>query len=189
MQELNLFLIFTAPLNQLGIPYMVTGAVACSIYGKPRLTHDIDLVLEIQVEDAPHLAAAFPLDEFYCPPQEVIVLEAGRMQRGHFNLIHLESGFKADIYTTGADKLHLWAMPRRLELRVGGEPFWVAPAEYVILRKLEYYREGDSPKHLTDIAGILQVSGDGLDFPQIETWVQHLGLENAWRKAKCNATE
>ena len=184
MQELNLFLVFLSPLNRLGLPYMVTGAIASSFYGQPRLTHDLDLVLAIMREDASRLAAAFPPEAFYCPPVEVIGVEADRPHRGHFNLIHLETGFKADVYIAGQDRLHLWAMQRRRELTVAGESFWIAPIEYVILRKLEYYREGGSSKHLSDIAGMLAVSSESIDFDQIEAWVLTLGLEEVWQAAK-----
>jgi hypothetical protein len=77
---------------------MITGAVASIIYGEPRLTNDIDLVINMKPDDVETFADAFPIEDFYCPPPEVIKLEIGRSQRGHFNLIHHETGFKADIY-------------------------------------------------------------------------------------------
>ena len=57
MPEPNLFKIFISRLNKLGMPYMVTGAVAIVIYGEPRLTHDIDLVVDLNREDAEKIAA------------------------------------------------------------------------------------------------------------------------------------
>ena len=75
---------------------MVTGAVAATIYGEPRLTHDIDLVIDLRLQDIEGFVDAFPFEEFYCPPPEVIRLEASRSQRGHFNLIHHDTGLKAD---------------------------------------------------------------------------------------------
>lgn len=74
MQEPNLFQIFTTPLNKFNIPYIVTGAVASIIYGEPRLTHDIDLVIELSEENVDRIVKAFPLDKFYCPPIEIIRL-------------------------------------------------------------------------------------------------------------------
>ena len=59
------------------------------MYGEPRLTHGIDVVVALRAGDAPRLAAAFPAPEFYVPPPEVIRLEVGRAVRGHFNLIHI----------------------------------------------------------------------------------------------------
>jgi len=85
----------------------------------------------------------------------VIRLEIDRSQRGHFNLIHHETGFRADIYASGRDELHHWELQNRKAVGVEGEKFWLAPVEYVILRKLEHYREGESEKHLRDISSIL----------------------------------
>ncbi len=187
MPEHDLFLIFISRLNKLGLRYMVTGAVASVIYGEPRLTHDLDLVIELSSEDVERFAAAFPIENFYCPPPEIIRLEISRSQRGHFNLIHHETGFKADIYTSGLDKLHEWALNKRKRINVEGEAFWLAPVEYVILRKLEYYREGGSEKHLRDIAGILALSSDQIDFKQLDARIRENGLEKEWEKASRSA--
>ena len=65
--------------------YMVTGAVTLIMYGDPRLTHDIDVVVYLHREDAEILVQTFPSEEFYCSPIEVIKLEIYRPLRGHFN--------------------------------------------------------------------------------------------------------
>jgi hypothetical protein len=91
------YLLFTRKLQSLKVPYMVSGSVAATFYGEPRMTNDVDIVVFLKPEDASPLEGAFPRDEFYCPPAEIIRVEMQRPQRGHFNLIHLASGFKADI--------------------------------------------------------------------------------------------
>ncbi|MGE0084003.1 MAG: hypothetical protein AB7S75_06230 [Desulfococcaceae bacterium] len=163
---------------------MITGSVASMIYGEPRLTHDIDLVIELDQDDAEKFADAFPIEDFYCPPSEVIAVEAGRRHRGHFNLIHHETGFKADIYLSGNDNLHQWALNNIKSIGMDGEIFRLAPAEYVILRKLEYYSEGGSEKHLRDIAGILSVSSDRIDFGHLSEKIHEYSLEKEWEEAK-----
>lgn len=163
---------------------MITGAVASIIYGEPRLTNDIDLVVDMSADDVGAFAKAFPIEDFYCPPPEVIRLEIGRSQRGHFNLIHHETGFKADIYAAGRDELHQWGLNNRKAVDVEGEKFWLAPVEYVILRKLEYYREGESEKHLRDISSILVFSSDEIDFRMLETQINKRTLEKEWKAAK-----
>ena len=121
MPDHNLFQIFTNRLDEAGLRYMVTGAVASIAYGEPRLTHDIDLVLELSDEGAEKIRNAFPLEEFYCPPVEVIKVELRRPLRGHFNLIHHETGFKADVYLMGKDPLHHWSTTA-LEKKWGKPP-------------------------------------------------------------------
>ena len=103
MPEENLFYLFVSRLNAAHLNYMVTGAVASIIYGEPRLTHDIDIVVEINEDQVDKIVGAFPLEEFYCPPPEVLMLEIKRSRRGHFNLIHHDTGFKADIYLLGQE--------------------------------------------------------------------------------------
>jgi len=184
MQAINLFQLFTNPLNTMGVKYMVTGAVANIVYGEPRLTHDIDLVLEMGVEDAEKIASSFPLDEFYCPPIEVIIIESKRRMRGHFNIIHHKTGFKADIYIAGDDPLHAWALQNRKRISIEGKNFWIAPIEYVILRKLEYYREGGSEKHLQDITGMIAASGDQIDWPLLIEKIKQYKLQKQANRIK-----
>ena len=184
MEEPNLFQIFLSRLNKIDVPYMITGAVAVIIYGEPRLTQDIDLVIELKTDKIEAFRKSFSPEEFYCPPQESLKAEINRPIRGHFNIIHLETGFKADCYTMGEDQLHHWGMSNRRKLSFEGEPIWVAPAEYVILRKLEYYRDGKSQKHLRDIASILSISGDKIDFNQLVEKIRKYGLEQEWEEAQ-----
>jgi hypothetical protein len=72
MQEASRFLLFTRRLNELGVRYMVTGSVAAMIYGEPRFTNDVDIVVMMDAAQAERLAEVFPSPEFYCPPLEVI---------------------------------------------------------------------------------------------------------------------
>jgi hypothetical protein len=183
MPEHNLFRIFVSRLNKLSIRYMITGAVASIIYGEPRLTNDIDLVIDLNDDDVEIFADAFPIEDFYCPPIEVIRLEIGRSQRGHFNLIHHATGFKADIYASGRDELHHWGLKNRKPFDVEDEKFWLAPVEYVILRKLEYYREGESEKHLRDISSIMALSADEIDFKLLEAQIIKRAIEKEWQAA------
>ena len=180
MREHNLFLIFLSRLNEIHVTYIVTGSVASILYGEPRLTHDIDLVIELNENDAHKISTVFPEDEFYCPPIEVIKLETRRPYRGHFNIIHHASGFKADIYLSGKDELHKWAISKKRNYKLGNEEIWVAPPEYVILRKLEYYREGKSDKHLNDIKNILEVSKENIDMETLGKMINKYGYNSEW---------
>ena len=182
MPDHDLTQIFISRLNSLGVKYIVTGAVASIIYGEPRLTFDLDLVIELHPKDVDRFAAAFPLEDFYCPPSQIIQIEIARPQRGHFNLIHHDTGFKADIYASGQDKLHQWALNNRKHVDFEGEAFWLAPVEYVILRKLQYYREGRSEKHLRDVSSILEISSDQIDFKTLKNKIKEMGLKEEWEK-------
>lgn len=157
---------------------MAVGSVAANAYGEFRTTLDLDVVVMLAGADAERLAQAFPEDEFYCPPADVIKLETARAQRGHFNLIDHETGFKADIYIATSEPLQLWAWERRREVHVAGTTAWIAPPEYVIIGKLEFFREGGSEKHVRDIRGILAVTEVDREFLIQEITAR--GLDNAW---------
>jgi len=179
--------VFVARLDALGAEHMITGATAAIIYGQPRLTNDIDIVLVLGDEQVLSLIAAFPDSEFYVPPESVIRVERARSLRGHFNILHYASGYKADIYLAGDDPLHLWALPLRREIEWNdGLLLHVAPPEYVIVRKLEYFREGGSSKHPTDVRAILATTSVDLD--AVEHWVEHLGLAAQWAAVRAGAS-
>lgn len=178
------FLVFTRKFNELRIPYMVSGSVAAIYYGEPRLTNDIDIVLFLQAADVPRLEAAFPPEQFYCPPPEVMRTELERPQRGHFNLIHQDTGFKADLYLSGKDPLHQWGISKARKVDLQGDHLVLAPPEYVILRKLQFYREGGSTKHLRDIHRMLAVLGVEWDRSDLEGQIRRLSLEPEWKSAR-----
>jgi hypothetical protein len=160
----------------------VSGSVASILYGEPRLTHDVDFVIFLRDGDIARLQQVFPAPEFYMPPPEMIATEIARPAKGQFNVIHSDTGFKADFYMAGRDELNAWAFRNSRKMEYRGEPMVVAPPEYVIVRKLEYSREGDSDKQLRDIRAILAISGDLLDRAVLQDWIQRLNLETEWRR-------
>ena len=182
MPEPELFLLFVRPLNRAGIRYVVSGSVAAIFYGEPRLTHDVDFVVFLNPNDIQRLVEVFPANDFYLPPVETMLAETAREQNGHFNLIHRDTGFKADLYTTGKDELNAWAFRGKRAVEFDGERVMLASPEYVIVRKLEYYREGHAEKHLRDIRAMLAVSGEQLDRPALNEWIQRRGLQSEWQQ-------
>ncbi|HMN68902.1 MAG TPA: hypothetical protein PKC28_10225 [Bdellovibrionales bacterium] len=182
MQSPDLLAVFLGPLEKNGIPYFVTGSIASIFYGEPRLTHDVDIVVHLSQDHLSKFSAFFSSDKFYCPPEEVIQIENKRRPFGHFNLIHHESGFKADIYPDAGDKLHQWAFQNRRHIAFGAISIWIAPPEYVIIRKLEYFREGGSEKHLEDIRKMLLQVESTLDKTFLEKEIQSRGLAQYWER-------
>lgn len=175
------FRIFTRKLNQLDLRYMVSGSVAAIFYGEPRLTNDVDVIVFMKREDLSRVEKAFPPEEFYCPPVDVMRLEVERDQRGHFNLIHHETGFKADIYVSGSDPLHAWGLANARAVNIENDVVQLAPPEYVIIRKLQFFREGKSQKHLRDIHRMLEGLGESWDRGQLQVMIQDQALQSEWQ--------
>ena len=172
---------FLEPLERLALPYCITGSVAASVYGEPRLTADIDVVLLLSLQDVPALRSAFSDADYYVPPEETMNEAVAKGARGMFNLIHHKSQFKADIYIAAGDPLHVWALEHRRRIDLGGSGAWIAPPEYVVLRKLEFLREGGSDKHARDIRFMLAATP--VDRAFIEQEVSRLGVREQWRSA------
>lgn len=183
MTEASLISLFVRPLNQLRIPYMVTGGVASVVYGEPRFTRDIDLVIALQPGDARRFAGAWSAQAFYVPPVEVIAAESARPAHGHFNVVHHETTMRADVYLPGSDALNAWAFAHVVRRQVDHDEVILAPIEAVILSKLRYYQAGRSDRHLRDIHQMLRVSGDLVDRAELERWAARLGVEGEWRQA------
>ena len=182
MPEADLIELFVGPLASEGIRYLVSGSVAAMLYGEPRVTHDIDLVVFLRSTDLAKLPALYPPPEFYVPPRDVIASEVARPRRGCFNVIHGETALKADFFTANRDEFHAWAFRNLKQYPARGMIINLAPPEYVIVRKLEYYREGGSDKHLRDIRGILNISDEQINQADLNEWIRRLGVEAEWQK-------
>jgi hypothetical protein len=175
---------FAVPLNTLALPWMITGGAAAIVYGEPRLTNDLDVVLAMRPADAARVASVFEADDTYVPPVEVLEVEAARRTHGHFNVIHGLSSLRADVYIAGDDPLHAWGLARRHALNVGQVTVSLAPPEYVIVRKLEYAAQGGGDRHLRDIARMLERRVTAIDDAQIAEFAAARGLLPLWTSAR-----
>lgn len=81
-----------------------------------------------------------------------------------------------DVYLAGDVRLHRWALDRALRLQMEGGAISVAPIEYVIIRKLQCFRDSGSDRHLRDIAMMLRMSGDTVETGALGEWCQRLEL-------------
>ena len=182
MQDPDFVSLFVAPLEAAGISYMITGSVASSIYGEPRNTLDIDLVVLIQPHQIPLLPQLFPEDDYYLPPQDVVAIESRREAHGHFNIIHHQTGLKADIYLSRNHPVLPWALSHTRRVQTANCEITIAPPEYVIVHKLDFYRESGHQRHLRDIAGMIEQQE--LDHEFLKTSIQSLGLQSQWQAAQ-----
>lgn len=187
MEQSDLMRLIVQTLESLEIPYMITGSHASAYYGEPRFTRDIDIVAELKEGQVDAFVKFFPADEFYCDKD---VIKAEIKRQGQFNIIQAASGLKIDIIlvkTTPFAKTEFSRRKRAL-LFVDKEADFAAP-EDVIIKKMDFYKEGGSEKHLRDITGILKISGDIIDRSYISEWTQRLGLTDIWNAVQKRLTE
>jgi hypothetical protein len=174
-----------ATLEDLGVVYAIGGSVAAMMYSQPRLTIDVDVMIDAPLPKLSQLVKEIQSWQVYISPLESIV-ETSIPYGMPFNVIDGSIGTKADMYIVKSTGLDASAMTRRKKLtwdkETGGEAWFLSP-EDVILYKLSYYRQGGevSQKHPTDISKMLDVIGSQLDMAYINYWAQEIGVADLWQ--------
>jgi len=170
---------------QLGIAYHIGGSVASSAHGLPRTTVDIDLVAELREEHVASLVER--LQEAYYIDEQMIRQALAR--RASFNLIHLTTMLKVDVFIPKARAFDREAArratPHALDEAENARVFYLASPEDVILAKLEWYRAGGevSERQWSDVLGVMKVQAQALDFDYLEHWAAQLGLSDLLARA------
>lgn len=185
MERLTLLRHVVNAAERLELSYFITGSVASMHYGEPRLTNDIDIVVNLPRDAVTPFCAAFPPPRFYVSEEAASdAVERG----GQFNILQPETGLKVDVIVSRMDQYdrHRFSRTIRDTAGPGFEARFASP-EDVIIKKMDYYQQGESEKHLRDITGIIRSRGETLDRSYIELWARELGLESIWRaiRLKC----
>lgn len=166
-------------LDSSNFEYMIVGSVAATIYGEPRLTNDLDLVISMSSLSCSELVSSFPAAEFYVPPLEIMSQEITRS--GQINLIHHQSGVKVDVMFRKNTPHAVAEFDRRSRFEIlTGLHAWIAAPEDIIIAKLRFFREGGSEKHLSDIRGILANTQVNRDY--LNAWLVELELSRFFAK-------
>ncbi|MFL5537537.1 MAG: hypothetical protein ACJ8J0_01010 [Longimicrobiaceae bacterium] len=188
-EELEIALQVTRVFEALDVPYLVGGSLASSYHGLPRSTQDADLVADLTSSHVPLLVSALR-DSFYL--DEAAIRDAVE-RRSTFNLIHLETMFKVDVFVARNDAATRQEMERRRKRILPGEPeveVVFASPEDVVIQKLHWYRLGDhvSERQWADVMGVLKVRGKQLDLAYMRELAAEMGvndlLESALREAR-----
>jgi len=171
--------------DRLGITYHVGGSLASSSYGVARSTLDVDVVADIKPEQAEKIYM-FLKEEFYADTE--MIQDAVR-RRSSFNLIHLDTMFKVDVFILKDRPFDREGFSRRIQKTVSSEDpekrLYFASPEDTVLNKLEWYRKGGevSDRQWNDVLGILKVQAKDLDMDYMKKWAENLGLSHILSKA------
>jgi hypothetical protein len=168
-------------LQTCNIPYMLTGSLASSIYGSPRATMDIDIVIAPSRSQLKSLKAALPEKDYYFDLDDAL---QAFMHGGQFNVIDLSNMWKIDLIFRKGRDYDRTAFERRMSIEHEGKTLFVSAAEDSIVSKLEWAKLGESETQLRDVAGILRVRLQSLDFAYVEKWVAELELQPQWDAAR-----
>ena len=167
-----------------GVRYFLGGSVASALYGEARSTRDIDFVAAMLPQHVEAFLAALG-SEFYADAEAIGTAVAARRS---FNVVHLDTMIKADIFVFKPDAFGRSQFARRTARQLNpADPtsVYVASPEDTVLAKLQWYRDGGgvSDRQWNDVLGVLKVQGAALDRTYLQTWARELGLTELLRRA------
>ena len=160
------------------IPYMLTGSVAANYYGVPRMTRDIDLVIELSLPEAGRLTELLRTD-FYLEPDAVA---RAANERVMFNAIHMTLIVKVDFIVRKDSEYRREEFRRRRRVMIDGVATHIVAPEDLIISKLDWARDTRSEVQMADVGNLRDAVPD-LDHAYLMRWIGHLGLEPLYREA------
>ena len=164
---------------------MVTGSVVSSLQGEPRMTHDMDIVVNILFKSAAALIKAFPPPQYYL--SENSIKEAIEHQ-SMFNLLDTNEGDKIDFWILTGEPFDQSRFERKYEEDVFGVKMKISQPEDTILAKLRWAKlSGGSEKQFTDALRVYEVQSEKLDLKYLEEWVNRLKVNDLWNNLKHKA--
>ncbi len=176
-EELEVLKSVTQSLNNAEIAYMITGSIAMNYYAFPRMTRDIDIVLEIQRKDIATIVSLFNKN-FYVDQDSI---EQAVNNHGIFNIIHNEYIIKIDFIVKKPDEFRQIEFQRRRQIVIDKLSMWIVSPEDLILSKLWWAKDSLSEMQMSDIKNLFD-SSDYIDKMYIEKWVEEMDLRYIYRK-------
>lgn len=164
-----------ARLDRAAIAYMLTGSVAMSVYAEPRMTRDIDIVVELAAGDAHRVVELFS-PEYYVSDEAV---RAAIVARSLFNIFNLSKLIKVDLIVRNDEEFQRHEFARRQRHELGGSSAWVISKEDLILSKLVWAAPTGSTFQLRDVRKLL---ASGADEAYLHHWSVRLGVDVLLRR-------
>ena len=177
-EELEVLKIVTRRLNEAEIPYMISGSIAGNYYTIPRMTRDIDIVIELKENAVDKFAALFE-DDFYVN-REMIANEVSH--QGMFNLIYNRYVIKLDFIIKKSSAYQNTEFSNRKQVLIDQCPMWMVSAEDLVISKLLWAKESHSEMQLKDVANLMDTV-DNLDSEYIDNWIRELDLKQIYKEA------
>lgn len=176
-------------LEELGVPYHIGGSIASSAQGFARSTLDADLVADLKPEHISPFVESLQVT-YYIDADMIMDAIA---HQSSFNLIHLPTMFKIDVFIPKGKPFDRLAFRRAykdtLDDAPNARPFYLASAEDIVLRKLQWYKAGGevAERQWSDVLGVLKVQGAALDLPYLQQWAGELEVESLLASALAEA--
>jgi hypothetical protein len=164
-------------LESAGISYMVSGSTALGFYGRPRMTRDIDIVIELRLDQVK------PLDFLFSPEFNVDTEEiADAIKRQSiFNLVHEATVVKVDFIIRKSTEYRRVEFDRRREFLASGQRVWVVAPEDLVLSKLVWAKDSHSEFQLRDVRSMIELLPQ-MDRDHLSRWARELGVDALLRE-------
>lgn len=180
--ELDILKQVCAQLDNYKISYMLTGSFAANFYAVPRMTRDIDIVIEIQMKEAEKIFQIFQKD-FYV---DKISIDEAIQHQSMFNIIHNELAFKIDFIVRKDNEYRLIEFKRKKRIQLDNMSIWIVSPEDLIISKLYWAKDSLSEMQIKDVKNLL-LTIHQLDHDYIREWVNKLDLEALYDKVCTHA--
>ena len=175
LTELDILRDVTRKFDQLNIQYMLTGSLAMSYYSQPRMTRDIDLVVNISQTSIKKMETLFVADYYISIDSVIKAIDNEFM----FNLIHTESSIKVDCIVRKKEEYRLTEFERRQKIRLTDFDIYIVSKEDLIISKLIWFKDSNSELQKKDIKNLL-VSGYDNDY--LQRWILRLNLKKQYEE-------
>ena len=174
-------------LNAAGVECLIGGAIAKWVWGEPRATQDLDLVVRIPIKAINKLSKELKKRNMLIPAEILLEDRADIL----INVIHMHSGLEADLYPVRkGDELRQSAFQRRQPVDYDppiGKVYIHSPEDPIIY-KLIFFGLSQQSKHSRDITAVVKSKKDELNMNYIEQWAARLGLSSLWREMLDNVS-
>jgi hypothetical protein len=172
----------------LGVSYRVGGSVASSALGVARTTLDIDLVADLRAAHVAPFVERLQADYYV----DADMIRDAIRRRSSFNVIHLATMMKVDVFVLGARPFDRVAFGRVINEPLGDDrerSFPLTTAEDIVIHKLDWYRLGGgvSERQWADVLGVLKLQGDALDRAHLAHWAKEIGVTDLLERALAEA--
>jgi hypothetical protein len=171
LNEFDIIRDVTGRFTNAGIPHMLTGSLAMNYYSLPRMTRDVDFVVEAGAEDVDKIISAFESDYYV----EGTAISRAISHERSFNMIHNEALIKIDCIIRKASEYRQLEFSRRQQAEIQGVQVWLVSKEDLIISKLFWARDSHSELQLRDVKNLL---ASGYDVEYLDRWIRKLELSS-----------
>ncbi len=171
-------------LDEVSIPYCISGSLASSAYGFARATLDVDIVINIEPPQIKPLISKLKKN-YYIDPE---MISNAVKRKSSFNILHLKTMLKIDFFVSKNDSYSDKLFERRIKDKLQDEAdsieIYLISPEDIILNKLVWYKLGNqiSEKQWHDVIGVMKIQGKDLDAKYLKKWAEHLSVQELLEK-------